>query len=121
MSRVFISQQPRPNKNNWMPNLSPAMAFGRFIFVFGGDEQPWCTPDNSMEHAQQLLKDFDPEEDYVLWPNSGDPMAIWIIVAALARFPINKIRFLYWERKLEHGERSKVEGFYSPITLHLPL
>jgi hypothetical protein len=121
MGRVFITQQPKPNKANWMPNLSPAMPYGHFIFVFGANEQPWTDPDGAMEKAQVALRDFDPDEDYVLWPNSGDPAACWIILLVLARFSINKIRMLYWERKMEDGVRSRTDGFYSPVTFNLPL
>ena len=119
MGRVFVTQQPRPNRANWTPNLSPALPYGHFIYVFAGEDKPWCNPEWAMEHAQTVLHDFNPDEDYILWPNSGDPAACWIIIAALARFPINHIRFLYWERKLENGERVKTEGFYTPVTIPL--
>ena len=36
-----------------------------------------------MKKAQELLKDFDPEVDFLLWPNSGDPAALWTCCFAL--------------------------------------
>lgn len=119
MGRVFITQQPRPNRQNWMPNLSPAMPYGHFIYVFKGDDKPWCNPESSVEHAQEILRDFDPDDDYILYPNSGDPAAMWIVLLVLARFPIDKVRILYWERKLDNGERSRTDGFYTPVTIPL--
>ena len=121
MGRVFITQQPRPNRVNWMPNLSPASGYGQFVFVFGSDDVPWTDPDGAFDKANAVLKDFNPDEDYILWPNSGDPAACWVCLLLLARFPIDKLRMLYWERKLENGERHKGEGFYTPITFRLPV
>ncbi len=119
MGRVFITQQPRPNAANWTPNLSPAMPYGHFVYVFGAEDKPWCNPDWAVDHATAVLKDFDPDEDCVLYPNSGDPAAMWVMLLVLSRFPIDKVRILYWERKYEGGVRSRVEGFYSPVTIHL--
>jgi hypothetical protein len=121
MGRVFITQQPKPNHVGWMPNLSPAMQFGRFVYVFSSDSAPWTNPDEAIETAAAALAKFDPEEDYLLYPNSGDPAAMWIILLVLARFSISKLKILYWERKLVDGERSRKDGFYSPITIKLPL
>lgn len=119
MGRVFITQQPRPNGQGWMPNLSPAAQYGRFVFVFGEADRPWCNPEASVEKAQAALQDFDPDEDYILYPNSGDPAGMWIMLTVLARFPLDKIKVLYWERKLANGERSKTDGFYTPVTIPL--
>lgn len=121
MGRVFITQQPKPNHTGWMPNLSPAAPYGRFVYVFSSDAAPWTNPDEAVEIATAALADFDPDEDYILYPNSGDPAAMWIILLVLARFNINKLRVLYWERKLVDGERSRRDGFYSPVTIKLPL
>ena len=121
MSRVFITQQPRPNKVNWVPNLTPALGYGTIHFVFGPEDKPYAAPQWAMDHAQVALRDFDPDEDYILYPNSGDPAAMWVIIMALSRMRINHIRFLYWERKFENGERSKADGFYTPIDIPLSL
>lgn len=121
MGTVFITQQPRPNRLGWLPNLSPASQFGKFVYVFTAADAPWTNPDAAMEKATDLLRDFNEDEDFVLWPNSGDPAAMWIILAILARFPLRKIRILYWERKLENGERMKGDGFYTPVTINLPI
>ena len=118
---VFVTMQPKPNRTGWQPNLTPATAHGRIVFVFSGDDKPWCNPDWAMEHAQQVLKDFNPDEDSILWPNSGDPFATYVVTAVLSRFPIDKIRVLYWERNLVDGVRDRQNGFYTPITLRLPL
>lgn len=119
MSRVFITQQPVPNRLNWVPNLEPAAKYGEFVYIYQGAEKPWTDPAGAMDQASQILKNFNPEEDYILWPNTGDPAGVWAILLVLARLPIHKVRFLYWERKLTDGVRSRTEGFYSPITFNL--
>jgi hypothetical protein len=120
MSRVFITQQPKPNAVNWVPNLSPAAQFGAFNYIFGPDDKPWLHTDWALDHAAGILREFNQEEDYILWPNTGDPAGVWAVMLVLARMNINKIRVLCWERKLKDGVRSKSEGFYSPITFQLP-
>jgi hypothetical protein len=121
MGTVFITQQPRPNSNGWTPNLSPAAKYGKFVYVFAGDDTPWANPKSATEQAIATLSKYNPDDDFILYPNSGDPMSIFIIVAVLARLAINKITFLYWERNLIDGKRSRTDGFYSPITLNLPI
>jgi hypothetical protein len=104
-----------------MPNLSPAMGYGKFHFIFNSGDQPWCDPDGAMDHAHEVLQDFDPAHDYLLYPNSGDPAGMWAILLVLSRLDISKVTCLYWERKFENGERSKTDGFYSPVTFNLAL
>ena len=119
MNRVFVTQQPKPNSNGWTPNLQPATQFGAIHYVFNGSDRPYCDPDHALEVAAEVLRDFNPDKDYVLWPNTGDPAAVWAVLLALARMPINKIKFLYWERKLVDGVRTKSDGFYTPVTFNL--
>lgn len=118
MSRVFITQQPVPNRNNWTPNLEPAIKYGAIHYVFAGGDRPYTDPDGAIEHATKELKDFDPDKDYILWPSTGDPAATWAVMLAIARI-VSKVRVLYWERSLVNGVRSTTDGFYTPITFNL--
>jgi hypothetical protein len=111
-SRVFVTQQPKPNAKGWMPNLTPASQFGQLQYVFATDEIPSASPAASMLRAYDQLSSFDPEADYVLWPNTGDPIAAWTVMLALAR-KVHKIKVLYWERKMENGVRSTTDGYYT--------
>lgn len=117
MGTVYVTQQPKPNRLGWTPNLSGAAEFGKLAYVFSGSDTPYCDPERAMDEARHALHSFDPDEDYVLWPNSGDPASIWVVLMTLSRFPINKIRFLYWERKMTGGVRSRTDGFYSPVSI----
>ena len=116
--RVFITQQPKPNRAGWTPNLSPAAQFGALIPVFAGGEQAYCDPGWAQDRAAAVLMDFNPEEDFILWPNTGDPIAAWACMFALARKGFPFINILNWERKLENGQRSTSEGFYTVVTFY---
>jgi hypothetical protein len=116
---VFITQQPRPNNAGWTPNLTPAAKFGALEFIFEAEDKPFLNPTKALLRAQKALADFDPERDYILWPNSGDPAGAVSVFLALGSMDIDQVRLLYWDRKLENGQRSTTEGFYTPITFKL--
>jgi len=119
MSRVFVTQQPRPNASGWTPNLTPASDFGTLRFVFEPEQRPSASPNQALRHAQVVLKDFDPDEDFVLWPNTGDPSAAWAVMLALAKKGVERIQTLYYERSLVNGVRDRRNGFYTPVVFHL--
>ncbi len=115
---VYIAQQPRPNKSGWTPDLSSADKYGRFEYVFGSSERVYALPGPSMFKVRKILKDFNPEEDYFLWPGVGDPMALACCIQALSELGLDYYNFLYWDRKRSStGERDPSKGFYVPITL----
>lgn len=118
-SFVYVTQRPVPNGRGWCPNLSPAAKYGALQYIFEADERPYTDPNEALRCAEESLRDFDPELDYVLWPNTGDPIAAWAVIITLARRGFLQIKTLYWERKLEGGVRSSSEGFYSPIVFRL--
>ena len=116
---VYVIQQPVPNQHNWTPDLTPATDFGPLKYIFDGGENVYALPGPMMKKAQNVLKDFDPEHDYILWPNTGDPAALWTTCFALAQMGFQKVSFLYWNRKRVSGQRDYSSGFYAPITYDL--
>ena len=94
---VFVIQQPVPNRHNWVPDLTPATEFGILKFIFNGGDNVYALPGPMMKKAQSILKDFDPEYDYLLWPNSGDPAALWTVCFSLVLMDFKKVRMLYCE------------------------
>lgn len=118
-SRVFVTQQPKPNKANWTPNLSPATNYGAIHFIFSGGDRPASDPVAAMFIASEALEDFNPDRDYVLWPNGVDPFSIWAVLLVLAKKGHNKIRGLNWERRLLNGKRDSNNGFYTPVVFEL--
>lgn len=111
---VYVSQQPVPNKHQWVPDLSSATQYGPLNFVFSGGEQPYMYPQRSLDHAADTLRNFDPDIDFLLCPNVGDPASIWVCILALTIRQINRVKFLYW-MKPHRGQ----PGYYSPIEFSL--
>jgi hypothetical protein len=114
--RVFITQQPAPARSGWMPNLTPAERYGALEYVFSAEYQPYLYPQKALRQAEEALRDFDPERDYVLWPNTGCPMAAWAVMLTLGRKGLRQIKALKFDRGLVNGERDNRNGFYTPIT-----
>ena len=90
MPKVYVVNRPTKNKFGWTPDLSDASRF---------------------------MKNFS-EEDYILWPGGGDPIAVMVVVAiANEMSPI--VRVLRWERNMEEGERDRRKGWYMPVSLEI--
>lgn len=117
--RVFVVQQPKPNNAGWTPNLGPATLYGRIVYVFEGSDNPKDDTKAAMRKATSALASFDPEQDFVVWPYTGDPAGAWAVMLVLGNMDIDYVNVLYWDRKLENGRRSG-DGFYTPIRFDLP-
>jgi hypothetical protein len=118
-SRVFITQQPKPNDQGWTPNLSPATRFGALHFVFSGSDHPSADPDGAIFQAAEALADFRPESDYLLWPNGVDPFSVWACLIVLTRMEIPVLRGLSWNRGMTEQGRDKRMGYYTPVTFRV--
>lgn len=116
---VYVIQQPVPNRRNWTPDLTPATEFGAIKYIFSGSDHVYALPDSMMKKAQEALKNFHSENDYLLWPNTGDPAALWTACFALVLLGFEKVDILYWNRKQKDGKRDYNSGFYLPITYQL--
>lgn len=117
---VYVTQQPVPNAKGWTPDLSSASEYGKIEFVFNGGEKIYALPGPSMNKARQMLKNFNAEEDYILWPGSCDPASLKVCMIVLVLLGVHKIKTLYWDRERDRdGNRSKSRGFYKPVTFEI--
>lgn len=114
---VFFFQQPVPNSHGWIPDLSPAAPYGELQFIFGIDEHPSKTPASLQLEAEERLKDFDPQRDYLCWCNSGDIFSIYIVIGILASKGIKKVQALSWNKARSHEDK----GRYVPVTVPILL
>lgn len=120
LPRVFVIQQPKPNRNNWVPNLEPATQFGAIHYLFNGQERPADDPDAALDDVIAMLEreEYQPDVDYILWPNTGDPIGVYATLLAIGQnYPCCQV--LNWDRKLVNGESSKTEGFYTAVRFNL--
>lgn len=117
---VFVIQQPSLNSRGWMPDLSSAASYGNIEYIFLGGEKVYALPGPSLFKARKVLREFDPDKDFVLWPGMGDPMAYAVAMIALSELGLDHIKFLYWDRTRDSdGGRTGHKGFYVPIPIHI--
>lgn len=117
-SKVFIIQQPTPKEGGWVPDMSPAAQYGRLEFVFDAGDRPYSDPKKAVKVAKAKLKNFNPETDFLCWPNFADPAAQWVVIAVLVGMGFHKLRYLYWNkgRKQVAADRAG-GGYYFPIEI----
>lgn len=114
---VYVIQQPRPNKQGWMPDLSSANKYGKIEYVFGSHERIYALPGPSLFKARKIFREFNQDQDYILWPGVGDPAALVVAMIALMECDIDYFKQLYWDRKRDdNGQRTAANGFYVPLT-----
>lgn len=116
---VYIVQRPTRNSSGWEPDLSTAAEYGALEYVFEANEKVYALPGPSLRKAKKILEKFDHENDHILWPNIGDPMAFAAWMLALGQTMIERqipfVSFLQWNRKRnEDGTRDPRIGFYVP-------
>ena len=118
MATVYITNNPAPSKRTgWRPDLTSAIQYGQIKFVFEAEDPVSKRPVQAMEQAIELLKDFDPYEDYLCWASSADPISVYIVTMVLTGHYHHKdIQTLIWDR----GGPDKKVGCYIPVTLRLP-
>lgn len=110
---VYIIQEPKPNKHGWKPNIEPASRFGKLKYIFRADFQPCEDTAIALDIVAAALKHYDVRHDYILWPNAGDPAALWSVLLYLGA-RASFVTLLYWNRP--HREQP---GFYYPVTFNL--
>ena len=120
MATVFITQEPVPNRKGWMPDLSKAADYGAFDYVFPPRYQIHADTDAAVELAESKLANFNPETDFILYPNSGDPAACYVICMVLVAMGHDSVSFLYWNRAKDNtGNRLPNQGFYQPVKVRV--
>lgn len=112
---VYFFQQPVPNGHGWTPDLSPAAPFGMFEFVFSSTDRPCQNPLEARLKADNALRDFNPEKDYICWSNAGDVFCIYAAVASLTQRGIRSVKALVWHKPRNHDE----QGRYVPTEVPL--
>ena len=117
---VFLIQQPKPSKSGFMPDFTSAAEYGHILNLFELDEQVFGDPMRYLAIATtRLLAAEFSDNDYFLWPNTGDPIALYVAIVAVTRLPnLKKIQILNWQRPFLKNDK-KQRGYYLPVTITL--
>lgn len=113
---VYFFQQPVPNGKGWVPNLSPALPYGAFHFIFDSADRPYADAGEAQTKLESRLRKFNPDEDYLCWPNAGDMFSVYMVIAYLTRMGIEAVNMLVWQRARNDGTKP---GHYVPTSLIL--
>lgn len=122
LGTVYVIQRPRPRSHDgWEPNLSPASQYGKLDFIFESSDRVYANTAAAIGKADSRLCRFNPENDFLLWPNQGDPACVWIVTMLLTSRGHNRLRFLYWSRgkSADGGGLSNEAGYYLPVDVDL--
>ncbi len=117
---VFAPQHPFPNKNGFTPDISSAAEYGPLEFVFASGEKVHMIASPSLEKARRVLKNFNPDVDYILWPGNTCPVAWTLMNIALTELNLEHLTILKWDRKRnDEGQRDGRSGYYTPIRINV--
>lgn len=99
MSRVFVVQRPvvrDKHSQEWLTkyDLRPAEQYGELVDVLPID--PFIPVDEMVSKASESLRDFDPDEDYLL--AIGDPIAIAAVSIVAAEYS-GRVSILKWDKR----------------------
>lgn len=98
-SRVYIIQRPRPKQDGWTPDLTPAAQYGAIDFIFEAGDRPGLDVRHAAKIAAERLEYFDPDQDYLLWPNFADFAALHIVTMLLVASGCKMLKFLQFEKR----------------------
>ena len=113
---VFVIHKPQPRAGAY--DVSSAVEFGEIEYVFEDTFIPYRDPKRAEEIAYQKLRQFNSDEDFLLWAG-GDPVAL-IIASMVAGFATDGcIKVLRWDRVRDSMSKELLGGKYVPITLDI--
>ena|SRR5690242_10862319 len=119
-SRVFLIAQPTIPKNGQLPDLTPLADFGDIKVVIEAGDYPSFKPGEAWKRVNDRLRDFDAEQDYLVWAG-GDTLSSVMAGAALTQMGHRRFRWLRFERGVvkSTGERDNLRGKYSVVEISL--
>lgn len=120
--RVFVTQRPVPHPvHGWMPDLTTAGMYGALEYVFEPSEKVHHLPGPAFRKASEVLAGFRFDKDFVLWPNTGNPISVYLVLAALLRRGPSELKVLVYQRSFRSAAEAEGggsrTGAYMPVTL----
>ena len=88
MPKVFVIQEPIPNKHAWVPDLSLLSGYGSIHYLLDKIDKPWKDPEAAREKVKHRLEIEEPiwAQDYLCWPNAGDIVSVYVTCDACLHF-----------------------------------
>lgn len=115
MAKIYLIQEPMPKSDGWTPDLSTAAEHGAIVPVFEKNDKVYIDTVSAVAKAKERLKDFNPDEDFLLWAGFADPSAQWVTCLVLGSMNIKEAKFLFWSKR----PSSPNGGYYYPIKITL--
>ena len=116
MNTVYIVTRPTENKFGWTPDLTDAARYGKFSVIFEPEDKPQFNPAAAINTARKVMDGFS-EDDFLLWPGGGDPIAV-MIACMLAAEESEIVNVLRWERNFDEI-RDRRKGWYMPVKMNM--
>lgn len=114
MRTVFKLQQP-PKKFEASRDYSSLPRNCTVTTILASDLNPSIYPVEAYEKLKNALASST-EGDFILW-SGGDPMAALIAGQVLAELGKTGLQWLRWDKKAENGERSRILGSYTAVSI----
>lgn len=120
---VFVVNQPRENPKSGLGasyDISPALQYGPITFIFSQVDFPSPSEDldAAIAHAWDVLENFDPEADFVVWAG-GDPISMLLVAPILFDLAQDNVRYLKFERARNVDGAKTQAGYYEPKLVNL--
>ena len=98
MSKVYLVQEIPVDRETGQPrvDITPALQYGEIVIMHKRLAQMQFSPGPLIIEIKEKLKDFNPEEDYIL--NYGDPNIIQAVGSILA-IKYKKYKTLKYDRR----------------------
>ncbi len=119
MPTVFLIAQPTIARSGSLPNLEPLGEHGNVKVLVPAGDRPTFQPTRTLEQIANRLKDFNPEEDFLVWAG-GDTLAAVLTGVVLSDMGVERMRWLRYERgRNSDGTRTDAGAKYVPVEVDL--
>jgi len=108
---TYLVQYP----SNPKVDLSLADRYGEILPVNHTSLNVSSTPGQALQNLRTALRNFNPEDDYLLWAG-GDPMAIFLAGIAIGELGIEEFQVLVYNR-IRDEDRNIIGGKYVPTRI----
>lgn len=113
LSRVFLIAEPTVGRNRKTFRLEPLNKFGTVVPIIRAGVNVRANPQMAYELVAEALKDYNPQEDYLVWAG-GDTLVAVMVGVVLERMGMQSVNWLYYNREILPGGVRGDKGYYTP-------